>query len=114
VTGTDPRPDGVRGTGDDAGSIVFYELAAAKRTLLPNFITTRQGFSQEYRGVELTVNRRFVGRWQAVGAVTVGGQRERLGDALERCICWPRDVWLIPHQDIRPTGDWQVPLAGAA
>lgn len=83
VNGTDPGPDGVRGTGDDAGAIVFYELSAAKRALSANFITTRPGFSQEYRGVEFMVNRRLVGRWQAVGAVTFGVQRERFGGARE-------------------------------
>ncbi len=83
VTGIDPGPDGTRGTGDDAGPIVFYELAAAKRAFSPNFITTRPGFTQEYRGVEFAVNRRFSGRWQAVGAVTFGVQRERFGGARE-------------------------------
>ena len=48
VTGTDPGPDGVRATADDGGSLTFYELAAAKRTLSANFITTRPGFTQEY------------------------------------------------------------------
>ena len=69
VNGTDPGPDGVRGTGDDGGALVFYELSAAKRALSPNYITTRPGFAQEYRGAELTVQRRLVGRWQAVGSV---------------------------------------------
>jgi hypothetical protein len=86
IDGVDPGPDGVRGTSDDAGTIVFYELSAAKRTLSPNFITTRPGFSQEYRGAEFTINRRFVGRWQAVGSVTVGVQREALGDAREHLL----------------------------
>jgi hypothetical protein len=114
VTGTDPGPDGVRGTGDDAGSRVFYEPGGGQAHPVAQLHHHATGFSKEYRGVELTMNRRFVGRWQAVGAVTVGVQRERLGDARERCICWPRDVWLISRQDIRHTGDWQVPLAGAA
>lgn len=83
ASGTDPGPDGRVGTADDAGTLVFYELSAAKRALSPNFITTRPGFSQEYRGVELTVQRRLVGRWQAVGSVTVGVQRENLGDSRE-------------------------------
>lgn len=76
VTGVDPGPDGVRGTADDVGSLVFYEISAAKRTLSPNFITTRPGHSQDYRGLELTAHRRMSNRWQAVTSLTVGSQRE--------------------------------------
>jgi hypothetical protein len=79
VNGTDPGPDGRAGTGDDGGSLVFYEISAAKRALSPNFITTRPGFTQEYRGLELTLQRRLTGRWQAVGSMTFGVQREDLG-----------------------------------
>lgn len=83
VNSTDPGPDGRVGTGDDAGALVFYELSAAKRTLSPNYITTRPGFRQEYRGVELTLQRRLTGRWQAVGSMTFGVQRENLGSSRE-------------------------------
>lgn len=83
VNGIDPGLDGVRGTSDDGGALLFYELSATKRALSPNFITTRPGFTQEYRGVELAVNRRLVGRWQAVGSVTFGVQRERFGGTPE-------------------------------
>jgi hypothetical protein len=79
VNGTDPGPDGRVGTGDDGGPLVFYEISAAKRTLSPDYITTRPGFTQEYRGFELTLQRRLTGRWQAVGAMTFGVQRENLG-----------------------------------
>jgi hypothetical protein len=79
INATDPGPDGRTGTGDDGGTLVFYELAAAKRTLSPNYITTRPGFTQQYRGLELTLQRRLVGRWQAVGSMTFGVQREDLG-----------------------------------
>lgn len=79
VNGTDPGPDGRIGTGDDGGTLVFYEISTAKRALSPNFIATRPGFTQEYRGLELTLQRRLVGRWQAVGSVTFGVQREDLG-----------------------------------
>ena len=58
---------------------MFYELAAAKRALSPNYITTRPGFTQEYRGLELTLQRRLTSRWQAVGSMTFGVQRENLG-----------------------------------
>jgi len=79
VVGTDPGPDGVLRTADDGGALTFYEISAAKRTLSPNFITTRPGFEQVYRGLELTVNRRLTNRWQAVGSVTIGQQKETYG-----------------------------------
>jgi len=76
VIGTDPGPDGKLGTADDGGSLAFYELNASKRTLSPNFITTRQGFSQEYSGVEMSLIRRLASRWQFVAALTIGQQKE--------------------------------------
>jgi len=79
INGIDGGPDGQIGTGDDGGSVVFYELSAAKRALSPNYIATRPGFAQEYRGLELTLQRRLTSRWQAVGSVTFGVQRENLG-----------------------------------
>jgi hypothetical protein len=81
VTGTDPGPDGRVGTSDDGAALVFYELSAAKRTLSPNYIATRPDFTQEYRGFELAIQRRLVGRWQAVASLTAGVQREDLGDS---------------------------------
>lgn len=80
VNGTDPGPDGSLGSSDDGAALVFYELSAAKRTLSPNYITTRPGFTQEYRGFELALQRRLSGRWQAVASITAGVQREDLGD----------------------------------
>lgn len=79
VTGTDPGPDGLRGTADDGPALVFYELAAAKRTLSPNFITTRRGFSVEYSGFEFQAVRRLVKNWQLVGSFTVGSHKENHG-----------------------------------
>ncbi len=81
VNGTDPGPDGRAGTSDDGAALVFYELSAAKRTLSPNYITTRPGFTQEYRGFELALQRRLTGRWQAVASITAGVQREDLSDS---------------------------------
>jgi hypothetical protein len=81
VNGIDSGPDGLPRTADDGGAIVFYELSAAKRALSPNYIATRPGFAQEYRGLELTLQRRLTARWQAVGSVTFGVQRENLGDS---------------------------------
>lgn len=79
VTGVDPGPDGARGTADDAGSLVFHELSAAKRTLSADFITTRPGFTQDYRGLELTAHRRMSSNWQLVTSITIGSQREHYG-----------------------------------
>ncbi len=79
VSGVDPGPDGARGTSDDGGALVFYEISAAKRALSPDFITTRKGFSQDYRGLELTAHRRMSNRWQVVTSLTMGSQRENYG-----------------------------------
>lgn len=80
VNGVDPGPDGTRGTADDGAALVFYEISAAKRALSPNFITTRQGFEQKFKGFEMTVNRRMSKGWQAVGSITVGAQTEHYGE----------------------------------
>jgi carboxypeptidase family protein/TonB-dependent receptor-like protein len=79
VQGVDPGLDGRRGTADDGGTIEFYELDAAKRTLSPNFLTTRRGFEQEYRGFEVTLQKRLANKWQLVGSFTAGEQRENYG-----------------------------------
>ncbi len=79
VTGADPGPDGALGTGDDGGAITFYELDASKTGLSPNFLTTRDGFEHEYRGVEFTVHRRLASNWQFMGSVTLGEQTENYG-----------------------------------
>jgi hypothetical protein len=79
VTGTDPGPDGMLGTADDGGALIFYEVDAAKRALSPNFITTRPGFIQDYRGVEFTAQHRLSHNWQMVGSLTIGSQREGYG-----------------------------------
>jgi outer membrane receptor protein involved in Fe transport len=60
--------------------LVFYEISAAKRALSPNFITTRRGFEQEYRGMEVTVHRRLAQGWQAVASLTAGAQKENYGN----------------------------------
>jgi hypothetical protein len=80
VVGTDPGPDGLLRTADDGGPITFYNLAAAKRGLSPNFITTRPGFDQEYTGFELTLYRRFADKWQFVGSYTTGLQRDNYAE----------------------------------
>jgi hypothetical protein len=76
VNGVDPGPDGVRGTADDGGALAFYEISTAKRALSPNFTTTRSGFTQAYRGLEITANRRFSNGFQLVGSYTTGVQFE--------------------------------------
>ena len=68
------------GTADDAGPLVFYEISAAKRLLSPNYITTRDGYTQSYRGFEATIQRRFTGKWQAVASITIGEQVEHYAE----------------------------------
>jgi hypothetical protein len=79
VRGRDPGPDGTLGTADDGGALLFYEIAADKRTLSPNLIATRPGFSVEYSGLELQAVRRLVNRWQLVGSLTLGVHKENYG-----------------------------------
>lgn len=79
VIGRDPGLDGQLGTTDDGEPLAFYEIAAAKATLSPNFITTRAGFTTDYHGLELAVSRRMSNNWQMVGSLTTGVQRENYG-----------------------------------
>ena len=74
-SGRDPGPDGVLGTGRRWRPIDFYNINPAKSTLSPNFITTLDGFTQHYDGVELTLYRRYANKWQFVGSYTAGRRR---------------------------------------
>ena len=110
VSGTDPGPDGTRGTADDGPSLVFYEVAAAKRALSPNFITTRRGFEQEYRGFEVTLHRRLSNRWQAVGSFTAGLQKENYGEGSFQN---PQDIDQIDGTRIASSTPYVAKLMGS-
>jgi hypothetical protein len=66
TSAVDPGVDGFLGTADD-GSYGFYQrLSAANRTL----ITNDPNVLQSYRGLELTVTKRFTNRWQMLAGYT--------------------------------------------
>src|SRR4051812_47383035 len=66
TTAVDPGIDGVVGTADD-GTYGFYQrLSAANRTLITNDPTV----VQSYKGLELTLTKRFTDRWQMLAGYT--------------------------------------------
>ena len=67
----DPGIDGVVGTGDD-GTYGFYQrLSAANRVL----ITNDANVLQSYKGLELTLTKRFTDRWQMLAGYTTSVNR---------------------------------------
>jgi hypothetical protein len=66
TSAVDPGPDGFVGTADD-GTYGFYQrLSAANRVLVTNDPTVLQS----YKGLELTVTKRFSNRWQMLAGYT--------------------------------------------
>ena len=66
TTAVDPGIDGVVGTADD-GTYGFYQrLSAANRTV----ITNDPNVLQSYKGLELTLTKRFTDRWQMLAGYT--------------------------------------------
>ncbi|HET9832707.1 MAG TPA: TonB-dependent receptor [Vicinamibacterales bacterium] len=66
TTAVDPGVDGVVGTADD-GTYGFYQrLSAANRVL----ITNDPNVLQSYKGLELTLTKRFTDRWQMLAGYT--------------------------------------------
>jgi hypothetical protein len=65
TTAVEPGADGQPGTGDDQRVAVFNlrpEFAGANRP----FVTNPEGFETNYRGVEVTLQKRFSDRWQGL------------------------------------------------
>jgi hypothetical protein len=70
-TAVDPGIDGVVGTADD-GTYGFYQrLSAANRVL----ITNDPNVLQSYKGLELTLTKRFTDRWQMLAGYTTSVNR---------------------------------------
>jgi hypothetical protein len=66
TSAVDPGIDGVVGTGDD-GTYGFYaRTSAANRTV----ITNDPNAKEIYKGLEITVNKRFTKRWQMLAGYT--------------------------------------------
>jgi hypothetical protein len=74
----DPGPDGTLGTGDDGGTITIYNLALAKVGVSQPYVTQRPGYKTSFRGVELTLTKRYSNRWQFMGSVTLGKTNVKL------------------------------------
>src|SRR5262249_55420708 len=71
TTAVDPGIDGVVGTPDD-GTYGFYQrLSAANRVL----ITNDPNVLQSYKGLELTLTKRFTDRWQMLAGYTTSVNR---------------------------------------
>jgi hypothetical protein len=72
TSAVDPGIDGVVGTPDDGTYSFFQRISAANRTLITNDPTVVQSF----RGVEVTMTKRFSNRWQMLAGL--GFSRNRL------------------------------------
>jgi len=66
TTALDPGPDGFPGTADDSTYGFFQRLSAANRTV----ITNDANVLQSYKGLEITVTKRFTDRWQMLAGYT--------------------------------------------
>jgi carboxypeptidase family protein/TonB-dependent receptor-like protein len=67
TTAVDPGIDGVVGTADDATYGFYARTSAANRVV----ITNDPNIVQRYRGVELTITKRFSNRWQMLAGYTL-------------------------------------------
>jgi hypothetical protein len=70
----DPGIDGVVGTSDDGTYSFFQRISAANNAIITNDPTV----TQSYKGLEITVNKRFSNRWQMLAGYT--RSKNRLDD----------------------------------
>ncbi len=68
VTAVDPGPDGTAGTSDDRQITVFNQVSTAANKQLE---TNPSDFTSGFKGVEVTVQRRFANRWQFLASYSV-------------------------------------------
>jgi Carboxypeptidase regulatory-like domain/TonB-dependent Receptor Plug Domain len=71
TTAVDPGPDGFVGTSDDGSYGFFQRISAANRTV----ITNDPDVVQSYKGLEITLTKRFTDRWQMLAGYTRGKNR---------------------------------------
>ncbi len=71
VSVTDPGPDGVVGTGDDR-SLTVYNQNPATLGQDRLFYTNDPGLDQDYKGLEITANKRFSNNWLMLAGYTYG------------------------------------------
>jgi hypothetical protein len=66
ITRRDPGPDGLLGTGDDAGNVTFYDYDPAYRgAAFVNSKTVNNTNSDSFQSIEWTVTKRSTSRWMA-------------------------------------------------
>jgi hypothetical protein len=64
ITRRDPGPDGILGTGDDAGTVTLADYSAAFRgAAFVNAQTVNATNTDRYHSVEATLTKRFSSRW---------------------------------------------------
>src|SRR5262249_2944849 len=66
TTAVDPGPDGFTGTADDSTYGFYQRLSAANRIVFTN----DPNVLQAYKGLEITVTKRFTNRWQMLAGYT--------------------------------------------
>jgi Carboxypeptidase regulatory-like domain/TonB-dependent Receptor Plug Domain len=71
TSAVDPGLDGFMGTGDDSTYGFYQRISAANRTVITNDPTVLQS----YKGLEVTVTKRFSNRWQMLGGYTFSKNR---------------------------------------
>ncbi|MGE5245632.1 MAG: TonB-dependent receptor plug domain-containing protein, partial [Betaproteobacteria bacterium] len=68
---TDPGPDGVVGTGDDA-TVTAYNQDPATFGRDHLFYTNNSGLDQNYKGLQIVANKRFSNKWLMLASYTYG------------------------------------------
>jgi len=95
ITRRDPGPDGVLGTGDDAGSMTLFDYTAAYRgAAFVNSQVVNAPNTDRYHAVEFTITKRFASRWTGqVSYFTVKNHR------------WIASVFVSPNDQFFPLDD---------
>jgi Carboxypeptidase regulatory-like domain/TonB-dependent Receptor Plug Domain len=71
TSAVDPGPDGFPNTSDDSTYGFYQRISPANRTV----ITNDPEVVQSYKGLEITVNKRFTNRWQMLAGYTLSKNR---------------------------------------
>jgi len=106
ITRRDPGPDGVLGSGDDAGTVTLYDYTAAYRgAAFVNAQTVNAPNTDRYHSVEATLTKRFSRRWTGqVSYFAVKNHR------------WIASVFTSPNDEFFPldeTWSWAGNVTGS-
>jgi hypothetical protein len=71
TSAVDPGVDGVVGTADDSTYGFYPRISAANNTVITNDPTVKE----TYKGLEITLNKRFTNRWQMLAGYTLSKNR---------------------------------------